>query len=225
MYVFMYILYLYATVLTSHYGTRVSHNKKNNKQKKIPPEQVWGGQRCCCCPLTLEQPPLRTSILKCKLHTYFILFSLLCLYFIFFFKKKKSDRDEVFSPESLFGCLPLWTLAQVADVVEGKEETVPGGGKPREGEGGIKLLKGQFGQLGGACPGRAYTHHHGDSPKGFPHLHSCYSDAAVEPSPVGARLCCSHTTGWLWVCGAHHILPGAVFSYKWTHASQTYKDS
>lgn len=59
----------------------------------------------------------------------------------------------VISPESLSGRLPLWTLAQVANVIEGKEEAVPSGGEPGEGEGGIKLLKGQFGQLGGACPG------------------------------------------------------------------------
>lgn len=122
-----------------------------------------------------------------------------------------------FSPESLFGCLPLWTLAQVANVVEGEEETVPGGGEPREGEGGIKLLKGQFGQLGGACPGRAYAHHHGDSPQGFLHLHNCDSDAAVESSSVGARLCSSHSASRLCVCGAHHILPGAVFSCRSTY--------
>lgn len=47
----------------------------------------------------------------------------------------------VFSPESLSGRLPLWTLAQVANVIEGEEEAVPGGGKPGEGEGGVKLLK------------------------------------------------------------------------------------
>lgn len=59
---------------------------------------------------------------------------------------------RVFSPESLSWRLPLRTLAQVADVIEGEEEAVPGGGEPGEGEGGVKLLKGQLGQLSGACP-------------------------------------------------------------------------
>lgn len=52
----------------------------------------------------------------------------------------------------------------MADVVEGEEEAVPRGGEPGEGEGSIKLLKGQLGQLGGACPGGTHAHHHGDSP-------------------------------------------------------------
>lgn len=127
---------------------------------------------------------------------------------------------RVSSPESLSGRLPLWTLAHVADVIEGEEEAVPGGGEPCEGEGGVKLLEGQLGQLGRARPGGAYTHHHGDSPQGLPHLYGCYSDAAVELSFVGARLRSCRATGRLWVCGAHHILPGAVFSYRATHTVQ-----
>lgn len=120
------------------------------------------------------------------------------------------------SPESLSGRLPLWTLAQVADVIEREEEAVPGGGEPGEGEGGVKLLEGQLGQLGGARPGRAHAHHHGDSPQGLAHLYGSYSDAAVEPPSAGAGLCSRSTTSWLCVCGAHHILPGAVFSCRQT---------
>lgn len=126
----------------------------------------------------------------------------------------------VSSPESLPGRLPLWTLAQVADVIEGEEEAVPGGGEPGEGEGGVKLLEGQLGQLGGPCPGRAHAHHHGDSPQGLAYLHSCYSDAAVEPPSAGAGLCSCRAASRLWVCGAHHILPGAFFSCRQTHKRQ-----
>lgn len=92
------------------------------------------------------------------------------------------------SPESLSGRLPLWTLAQVADVIEGEEEAVPGGGEPRQGERGIKLLKGQLGQLGGARPGRAHAHHHGDPPQGLLHLNGRHSDAAAGPPSAGAGL-------------------------------------
>lgn len=55
-------------------------------------------------------------------------------------------------PEPLFWSLPLCAFAQVSHVVEGEEEAVPGGGKPGEGEGGVKLPEGELGQLGGACP-------------------------------------------------------------------------
>lgn len=58
----------------------------------------------------------------------------------------------------------------MANVIEGEEEAVPGGGEPGEGEGSVKLLKGQLGQLGGACPRRAHAYHHGDPPQGLPHL-------------------------------------------------------
>lgn len=104
----------------------------------------------------------------------------------------------------------------MANVIEGEEEAVPGGGEPGEGEGGVKLLKGQLGQLGGARPGRAHAHHHGDPPQGLPHLHGRYSDAAVEPPSAGAGLRSCRTASRLCVRGAHHILPGAVFSYRRT---------
>lgn len=76
----------------------------------------------------------------------------------------------VFSPESLPRCLPLWALAQVADVIKWEEEAVPGGGEPGEGEGGVKLLESQLGQLSGPRPGRAHAHHHGDPPQRLAHL-------------------------------------------------------
>lgn len=100
----------------------------------------------------------------------------------------------------------------MADVVEWEEEGVPAGGEPGEGEGGVELLKGQLGQLGGACPGGAYTHHHGDSPQGLAHLYGCYSDAAVQLPFAGARLCSGHNARGLCVCGAHHTVPDVVFS-------------
>lgn len=120
----------------------------------------------------------------------------------------------VASPESLSGCLSLWVLAQVADVIEGEEEAVPGGGKPGECEGGVELFKGQLGQLGEPCPGGAHAHHHGDSPQRFAHLHGCHSDAAVEPPPAGADLSSRGAACWLWLCGAHRILSGPVFSCR-----------
>lgn len=120
----------------------------------------------------------------------------------------------VASPESLSGRLSLWVLAQVADVIEGEEEAVPGGGKPGECEGGVELFKGQLGQLGEPCPGGAHAHHHGDSPQRFAHLHGCHSDAAVEPPPAGADLWSRGAACWLWLCGAHRILSGPVFSYR-----------
>lgn len=123
---------------------------------------------------------------------------------------------EVSSPESLSGRLPLRTLAQVSDVVEGEEEAVPGGGEPGEGEGGIELLEGQFGQLGGACPGRAHAEDHGHTPQSLLHLHRRYSDAAVESPSARARLGSSCSARWLSLRGAHHILPGAFFSYAQT---------
>lgn len=76
----------------------------------------------------------------------------------------------------------------MANVIEREEEAVPGGGKPGEGEGGIKLLEGQLGQLGGPRPGGAHAHHHGDPPQRLAHLYGCYSDAAVEPPSAGAGL-------------------------------------
>lgn len=118
------------------------------------------------------------------------------------------------SPESLSGCLSLWILAQVADVIEGEEEAVPGGGKPGEREGGVELFKGQLGQLGEPCPGGAHAHHHGDSPQCFAHLYSRHSDATVEPPSAGADLRSCGAACWLWLCGAHRILPGPVFSCK-----------
>lgn len=101
------------------------------------------------------------------------------------------------SPESLSGRLPLWTLAQVADVIEGEEEAVPGGGEPRECKGGVELLEGQLGQLGGPRPGRAHAHHHGDPPQRLAHLHGCDPDAAVEPPSAGAGLCSRSAAGRL----------------------------
>lgn len=122
------------------------------------------------------------------------------------------DAESVPPPEPLPWRLPLWTLAQVADVVEREEEAVPGGSEPGEGEGCVKLLKGQLGQLGGACPGRAHAHHHGDSPQGLLHVYGCYFDAAMQPPPAGARLCPRRARRWLSICSAHHVLPVAVFS-------------
>jgi len=120
--------------------------------------------------------------------------------------------QRLFLPESLSGRLPLWTLAQMADVVKGEEEAVPGGGKPGEGEGGVKLLEGQLGQLGGPSPGGAHTHHHDDPPQGLLHLYGCYPDAAVELRFAGAGLHSGRTASRLRVCGAHPRLPDAVLS-------------
>lgn len=118
------------------------------------------------------------------------------------------------SPESLLRRLPLWTLAQVADVIEGEEEAVPAGGEPSQGKGGVKLLEGQLGQLGGARPGRAHAQHHGHPPQRFAHLHCRHPDAAAEPPPGGGGLGSSSGAGGLRLHGAHHILPAALFSWR-----------
>lgn len=103
----------------------------------------------------------------------------------------------------------------MADVIEGEEEAVPAGGEPSQGKGGVKLLKGQLGQLGGARPGRAHAHHHGHSPQRLAHLHRRDPDAAAEPPPAGGGLGSGGGgAGRLGLCGAHHILPAAVFSWK-----------
>lgn len=97
-------------------------------------------------------------------------------------------HETTVSPESLPGRLPLRTLAQVADVIDGEEEAVPAGGEPSQGKGGVKLLEGQLGQLGGARPGRAHAHHHGHAPQRLAHLHRRDPDAAVELPPAGGGL-------------------------------------
>lgn len=141
-----------------------------------------------------------------------------------FSRRKCCTNSAVSSPESLPGRLPLRVLAQVSDVIEGEEEAVPGGGKPGEGKGRIKLLEGQLGQLGGARPGRTHAHHHGDSPEGLAHLHGGHSDTAVDLPLVGAGICSCRSASRLRVCGAHYILPdGAIVSCRWTHTHTTHK--
>ncbi len=65
---------------------------------------------------------------------------------------KTQSHGTRFLPKPLFWCLSLRTLAQIADVVQRKEEAVPCGSEPCESERCVVLLEGQLGQLGGACP-------------------------------------------------------------------------
>lgn len=90
-------------------------------------------------------------------------------------------------PVSLPHRLLLLRLADVPHVVQGEEQKVPVGGKPRQGERSIELPEGQLGELRGACPGGAHAQHHRHAPEHLLELRPGASPALVARSAAGLR--------------------------------------
>lgn len=73
----------------------------------------------------------------------------------------------------------------MAQVVEGEEEAVPGGGEPGDSQRGVQPPEGHLGKLVGAAPRAAHTHGHSHATQSLLQVHQDHLRRATQaPAPA-----------------------------------------